>query len=125
MKRVRHQAGAYADLRADSQGRLRSLSPGIEPGGHAGIRRGMEIEFDPTKDALNVAKHEISLARAAETDIHAQILDARYEEPRYRLYGLIDGPWYCAAATDRGNSVRIISLRRAHAEEVEAYVESR
>lgn len=26
----------------------------------------MEIEFDPAKEAANLAKHEISLARAAE-----------------------------------------------------------
>lgn len=83
----------------------------------------MTIEFDPVKDSANVAKHGISLARAVDMDIRAFVPDERFAEARYRLYGLIDGMWYCLAATDRGESIRAISLRRAHLEEVESYVE--
>lgn len=78
----------------------------------------MEIEFDPAKDATNVAKHGISLARAGEMEILAFVDDsARFDEPRYRLYGVIDGQTYCLAAVDRRNRLRAISLRRAHAKE--------
>ena len=31
----------------------------------------MDVEFDPAKDAANIAKHGISLARARELDILA------------------------------------------------------
>jgi uncharacterized protein len=79
----------------------------------------MEIEFDPAKDAANIAKHGISLARAVELEIQLFIDDsARFDEPRYRLYGLIDGKAYCLAAIDRGSKVRAISLRRVHAKEM-------
>lgn len=83
----------------------------------------MDIEFDPAKDAANVLKHGISLARAADLDVRIFVSDSsRFDEPRYRLYGLIDGHWHCLVAADRGTSVRAISLRRAGPKEVKRYV---
>ncbi|HEX2764340.1 MAG TPA: BrnT family toxin [Allosphingosinicella sp.] len=83
----------------------------------------MEIEFDPSKDAANVAKHGISLNRAAEMTVLAAVDDRdRFEEPRYRLYGMIDREPHCLAAVDRGGVVRVISLRRAHEKELRRYV---
>jgi uncharacterized DUF497 family protein len=81
----------------------------------------MEIEFDPAKDAANIEKHGISLARAAELDLLAYVADDRFAEPRFRLYGLIDGEAYCVAGADRDGKVRVISLRRAHAKEMRRY----
>jgi uncharacterized DUF497 family protein len=83
----------------------------------------MDIEFDPAKDAANIEKHGISLARAAEFELMAYVADDRFSEPRFRLYGLIDGATYCVAGTDRDGIVRVISLRRAHAKEMKRYVE--
>ena len=77
----------------------------------------MDIEFDPAKDAANIAKHGISLARAAELEVQAYVADDRFAEPRFRLYGLIDGEAYCVAGTMRGETIRVISVRRAHAKE--------
>lgn len=77
----------------------------------------MEIEFDPAKDRANVAKHGISLARAADLELLAYVFDGRYAEPRFRLYGYIDGEAVCVAGTHRSDRVRVISLRRAHAKE--------
>lgn len=83
----------------------------------------MEIEFDPAKDAANIAKHGISLARAADLENVVFFADERFaDERRFRLYGQIDGYWHCAAVTMRGLVVRIISLRRAHWKEVKRYV---
>ncbi|WP_030540306.1 BrnT family toxin [Sphingobium sp. DC-2] len=82
----------------------------------------MEIEFDPAKDAANIEKHGISLERAADLELLAYVDDSRFEEPRFRLYGLIDGLAHCVAGTDRGGKVRVISLRRAHAKEMKRYV---
>ena len=82
----------------------------------------MNIAFDPAKDAVNIAKHGMSLARAADLDVLAFVPDDRFAEPRFRLYGLIDGQACCAAGTQRDGSVRVISLRRAHAKEMRRYV---
>ncbi|HEX7710076.1 MAG TPA: BrnT family toxin [Sphingomonadaceae bacterium] len=78
----------------------------------------MEIEYD----AANVAKHGISLGRTVDFEQAAVVAGARFAEPRLRIYGLIDGCWYCAAVTLRGDIVRIISLRRAHWKEVKRHV---
>lgn len=84
----------------------------------------MAIEFDCTKDAANVAKHGISLARADEFEILAVRGDSRFDygEERFRAWGLIDGKAYCLAFTTRGGITRAISLRRAHAKEMKRNV---
>lgn len=80
------------------------------------------IEFDPAKDEANIAKHGVSLARAADLEILARVSDTRFDEPRYRAYGLIDGVAHCLAYTIRNGAVRAISLRRAHLKEIRRYV---
>lgn len=82
----------------------------------------MEIEFDPAKDAINIEKHGVSLARAAEMTNAVVVVDERFAEARFRIYGEIDGKWHCAAVTMRGKVVRIISLRRAHSKEIKRHV---
>lgn len=82
----------------------------------------MKIEFDPAKDAANVAKHGISLARAGDLVVLSIIADDRFAEERYRAYGLIDGIAHCLAYTMRGEVYRVISLRRAHAKEMKRHV---
>jgi uncharacterized protein len=81
----------------------------------------MRVEFDPIKDKANVEKHGVSLARAADLSDVLVVRDDRFDEPRFRLYGLIDGVWFCAAVAVRGDVVRVISLRRAHLKEVRRY----
>jgi uncharacterized DUF497 family protein len=80
----------------------------------------MHLEFDPAKDEINVAKHGISLDRAAEIEIVAVIEDQRFDygETRFRAFGTIDGKAHCLAFTVRGETVRVISLRRARAKEI-------
>lgn len=83
----------------------------------------MDIEFDPAKDATNRAKHHISLARAVDFEVLAYVEDERFDdEPRFRLYGTIDGVDHCLAGTMRGDKVRVISLRRARQKEMKRYV---
>lgn len=79
--------------------------------------------FDPSKNAMNLAKHGISLARWVDLDILAVVGDDRFEygEPRYRGYGLIDGLAYCLVFTIRDGQYRPISLRRAHAKEMKRH----
>jgi uncharacterized protein len=82
----------------------------------------VKIEFDPEKDAINREKHGISLARAVDLSDIIVVEDGRYTESRFRLYGQIDGEWYCAAVTQREDAVRIINLRRAHDKEIRRHV---
>ena len=84
----------------------------------------MKLVFDAAKDEHNRAKHGISLARAADIDLAAVLVDDRrdYGEVRYRGFGFIDRTAYCLVFTVRESEVRAISLRRAHAKEMSRYV---
>jgi hypothetical protein len=82
----------------------------------------MDIEFDPAKDEVNIAKHGVSLSRASDLEILVYVDDDRFAEPRFRAYGLIDGKAYCLAFTFRGTTVRAINLRRARMKEIRRYL---
>jgi uncharacterized DUF497 family protein len=84
----------------------------------------VEIEFDPDKDAANLAKHGISLARAVEMVILEVQVDRRFDygEPRYRAWGYIEQTAYFLGFTVRGRKIRAITLRRAHQREMNRYV---
>jgi uncharacterized DUF497 family protein len=79
------------------------------------------ISFDPDKDARNIAKHGISLARAEEMDMAAALIreDDRFDygETRYIAFGDIDDTLHCLVFTFRGSKVRAISLRKASKKE--------
>jgi uncharacterized protein (DUF4415 family)/uncharacterized DUF497 family protein len=64
----------------------------------------MAVEFDPDKDAANIAKHGVSLSRAADFEILAFVEDDRsaYGETRFRAWGLIDAMAHCLVFTRRG-----------------------
>ena len=81
-------------------------------------------DYDPAKEAINLAKHGISLARWIDLEVLAIVRDDRFDygEPRYRAYGFIDGVAYSLAFTTRNGLVRPISLRRAHMKEMRRYV---
>ena len=84
----------------------------------------MPIEFDPAKEAANLAKHGVSLARGTDLEVFYVEEDRRfsYVEVRYRAFGLLDGLPHCLAFTYRGAVVRALSLRRAHRKEFSRYV---
>ncbi len=66
----------------------------------------MDIQFDPAKDAVNIAKHGVSLARAVDFVIEAVQTDRRreYGEIRYRAFGLLDGVPHSLAFTVRAGA---------------------
>jgi hypothetical protein len=82
------------------------------------------IEFDAAKDQANKVKHGLSLARADDLEIVVAEEDRRvsYGETRYRAFGLLDGLPHCLAFTLRGDTVRALSLRRAHQKEYRRHV---
>lgn len=84
----------------------------------------MAIEYDPAKNAENIAKHGLSLAHFAGFDEDPLVaVDQRrhYGETRYRALGRIDGKGHCLVFTFRGEVMRLISFRRAHEQEMRRY----
>jgi uncharacterized protein len=86
------------------------------------------MAFDPRKDALNVARHGISLGRAFDMDLDLTITfpDRRFGsgEDRFISIGPIDAELYVLAHTYRDEEIRPISLRRAEKAEKKLYRES-
>ncbi|MCL4554130.1 MAG: BrnT family toxin [Actinobacteria bacterium] len=82
------------------------------------------FEFDESKSRANKAKHGISFIQAQELWLDDDLLRApsRSEtEPRFLFIGMIDDRHWSAIVTYRGETIRIISVRRSRALEVEAY----
>jgi uncharacterized protein len=88
----------------------------------------MRIDFDAAKDASNREKHGLSLALASLLDWDAALvwIDSRYDYGELRMIALAPdtGILYYVAFVDRGETRRIISLRRANRREVKHYVQS-
>ena len=84
----------------------------------------MQFEFDPDKSEANKGKHGIDFAKAQMLweDPDRLLVPARTQgEPRFMLVAKIDGKHWSAIFTQRGNSTRIISVRRSRDTEVTAY----
>jgi uncharacterized DUF497 family protein len=87
----------------------------------------MHITFDPLKNESNLVKHGVDLSSAAYLDwseVMAHV-DARrdYREVREIGFGVIDERLFCVVFTQRGDTMHIISLRKANQREVRDYVE--
>ena len=81
----------------------------------------MEIEFDPAKDEANEVKHGVSLAAALfvlESRI-GEVVDDRqdYGEARMNAFGFIEGRLLVCTYTMRGETCRVISVRKASRQE--------
>jgi uncharacterized DUF497 family protein len=88
----------------------------------------VSFEFDPAKCQANLAKHGVDLALAAEFDFDTALLkvDIRksYGELRHVAIGYIYGRLHVMVFTKRGQTVRVISLRKANQREERAYREN-
>ncbi len=85
------------------------------------------IEFDPKKNAINIAKHGISLERAGELIVSFARFDDRadYGEDRVLAYGYLDGLVYCLCFVERNGKRCAISLRRAREKELKQHVKNK
>ena len=85
----------------------------------------MGITYDPAKDAVNIAKHDVTLTLASQFEWESAIvwLDKRreYGEPRQCGIGYIGLRLYFVVFVDRPEGRRIISLRKANPREVNRY----
>ena len=88
----------------------------------------MNIEFDQAKDAANVAKHGVSMALAERIcwpDVLCMPDNRRdYGELREIGFAVIDERLYVVVFVQRGEVMRIISLRKANRREVKLYDEA-
>ena len=84
----------------------------------------MGFEYDADKSSENKRKHGIDFeeAQALWADFALLEIPARTnDEPRWMLIGKIEQKHWSAVVTRRGDNVRLISVRRARAEEVAIY----
>lgn len=80
-----------------------------------------DIDYDPAKDAANIAKHGLSLAEFAGFDKEpVVVVDSRFDygEDRFIGLGRIAGVPHAIVYTLRGGTIRLISFRRAHEKEI-------
>jgi hypothetical protein len=82
------------------------------------------FEFDEAKSRANKDKHGIDFveAQALWQDGNLLRIAARAaDELRFVVIGLIGGKHWSAVVTYRGEAIRLISVRRSRAREVQAY----
>lgn len=82
----------------------------------------MIVDFDPAKDAGNLAKHGVGLAFGARVfGDRDHVVLASFRpidgEDRYKAVGQVDGKLWTAVYVQRGPTVRLISVRRSNAGE--------
>jgi uncharacterized DUF497 family protein len=80
----------------------------------------VEFEWDPHKSVLNKEKHGIGFpeARALWNDTGLVLLPSRFpDEPCYLALAKIGQTHWTAIITERGESIRIISVRRSRPNE--------
>lgn len=82
------------------------------------------FEFDAAKSESNRAKHGIDFVVAQGLWSDPMLLEIpakTEEEARYLVIGLLNAKHWSAVITYRGAHIRLISVRRARAEEVALY----
>lgn len=89
----------------------------------------MEFEWDDAKSEICFRERGFDFAYVARVFLDPQRVvepDKRldYGEPRYRVFGRVDGRVFAAVYTPRGGRCRLISARKANSREVRRYVES-
>lgn len=86
------------------------------------------FEFDPAKSQANKQKHGISFEAAQALWSDPDRLGAPVrtsDEPCFLVIGRISDQHWSAAITFQVDRIRILSVRRAHEEEVAAYESNR
>jgi len=81
------------------------------------------FEFDSEKSAANKAKHGIDFieAQALWDDPKCRTGPLIHNEQRWMTVGMIAGKLWSAIITRRGESIRLISVRRSRKNEAKAY----
>ena len=84
----------------------------------------MIFEFDPDKSITNQVKHEIDFVQSQmiwNDTYYIEIPLTTTVEVRFLVIGMINGKYWSGIITKRGESTRIISIRRSRKEEIAIY----
>jgi len=84
----------------------------------------LSFEFDEAKSQSNHSKHGIDFVEAQLLWLDSDLLEIpakTIDEPRYLMIGKIGDQHWSAVVTHRGESIRVISVRRSRVEEIEFY----
>lgn len=84
----------------------------------------MDFEYDPNKSRSNNQKHGINFEQARDLWNDPDFLEipAKTEdETRYLIISKLTGKHWSAIITYRGETIRIISVRRSRDEEIAVY----
>ena len=84
------------------------------------------FELDPAKSQSNREKHGIDFVAAQNLWLDERLLvvptrDGEPPDRRWLAIGQIDGRHWSAIFAERGERIRIISVRRARREEIDVY----
>ena len=81
-------------------------------------------EWDEDKRETNLAKHGADFVQMEAFDWETAVvdMDEGHAEPRWLAIGLIGAVLHFVIYTERGDNIRIISLRRATRREARDYV---
>jgi len=83
-----------------------------------------DFEFDADKSQVNLEKHGIDFLDAQALWKDPDLLEIRArsdDEPGFLVIGLIGPKHWSAVVTYRNGTIRLISVRRSRAREVELY----
>ena len=84
----------------------------------------MEFEFDPNKSQSNKKKHGIDFVKTQELWDDPDLIEIPVrtsDEPRFLVVDRILGKHWSGIIAYRGDSIRIVSVRRSRQEEVDIY----
>lgn len=87
----------------------------------------MEFEFNYSKSDCNKKKHGIDFYEAQSLWNDPDLIEIPVkisDEPRFLVIGKISGKHWSGVITYRGETIRIISVRRSRKEEVDIYESS-
>lgn len=88
----------------------------------------MIFEWNDRKERLNRIKHKVGFDLAPAFDFANALIsiddDLIYGEERLKATGVIGADVYVLVYVERGDVIRVISLRKATRKEVRDYVES-
>lgn len=84
----------------------------------------LAFEFDDAKSRANESKHGIDFVEAQALWLDGNMLRVAAragEEPRFVVIGMIRDKHWSAVITYRGETIRLISVRRSRSSEVQLY----
>lgn len=85
----------------------------------------MAFEFDAAKEKANQVKHGVSLAIVESLEWDAALVwpDERFEYDELRMNAIVPKEifWYHVSYVERGDTMRVISVRRANRREIDFY----